>query len=99
MALSICQTRKVDGSPYPPSTIHCLLSVFQRIMQSNKLDYRLFEIGDLRFTDLGKTLDTVCVSLRKQGIGVSRNHAAIVSPGDEQIMWDSGIVGTDGPWP
>ena len=63
------ETRKVDGTRYPPSTIRSLLSAFQRVMRDNKLPYRLFDSADLRFLDLRKTLDTVCVSLRKEGIG------------------------------
>ena len=92
------ETRKVDGSRYPPSTIRSLLSAFQRVMEKNKLSYRLFDTSDLRFSDLRKTLDTVCVDLRKNGIGVSRNHAPVFFPEDEQLMWDSGTVGTDSPW-
>ena len=59
------ETRKVDGSRYPPSTIRSLLSAFQRVVEKNKLSYRLFDTSDLRFSDLRKTFDTVCVDLRK----------------------------------
>ena len=43
------ETRKENGERYPPATIRCLLSAFQREMQDNKLSYRLFDRSDLRF--------------------------------------------------
>ena len=92
------ETRKVDGSRYPASSIRSLLSAFQRIMQANKLPYRLFDAGDPRFLELRNTLDTVSMSLRKDGIGASKSHAAVISVEDENLMWDSGVVGTDSPW-
>ena len=49
----------MDGLRYPPSTIHSLLSAFQRVLESNKLSYRLFDTSDLEFLDLSKTVDTV----------------------------------------
>ena len=57
---SVHETRKENGERYPPATIRCLLSAFQREMQDNKLSYRLFDRSGLRFQDLRKTLDTVC---------------------------------------
>ena len=56
------ETRKTDGTWYPPSTIRCLLAAFQRIMESNNLDYRLFEKGDLCFAQVRKTVDSVSIS-------------------------------------
>ena len=92
------ETRKENGERYSPATIRCLLSAFQREMQDNKLSYRLFDRSDLRFQDLRKTLDTVCVSLRKDGIGALQQHAAVISPADEDLMWESGTLGMDNPW-
>ena len=85
------ETQKDNGERYPPATIRCLLSAFQREMQDNKLSYRLFDRSDLQFQDLRKTLDTVSVSLRKDGIGALQQHAAVISPADEDLMWESGF--------
>ena len=69
-----------------------------RVMQSNKLTYRFFDQSDLKFRDLRNTLDTVCVSLRKEGVGAIRKHVAMISRNDERIMWESGVLGTASPW-
>ena len=92
------ETRKIDGSRYPASSIRSLLAAFQQIMQANKLPYRLFDASDTRFLDLRNTLDTVSMSLRKEGIGVSKSHAAVISSEDQKLMWESGVLGTDSPW-
>ena len=92
------ETRKENGENYPPSTIRSLLSTFQRVMQGNKVTFRFFDKSDLKFRDLRNTLDSVCVSLRKEGIGAVRKHAAVISLDDERIMWESGVLGTDSPW-
>ena len=35
---------------YPASSMRSLLATFQRIMQANKLTYRLFDASDTRFS-------------------------------------------------
>ena len=92
------ETRKIDGSRYPSSSIRSLLAAFQRIMHANKLPYRLFDLSDTRFLNLRNTLDTVSVSLRKEVIGANKTHAAVISSEDQKLMWESGVLGTDSPW-
>ena len=86
LCLFVQEMRKENGKRHPPATIHCLLSAYQREMQNNKLFYRLFNKSDLRFLDLQKTLDTVCVLLQKDGIGAVHQHVAVISPADEALM-------------
>ena len=72
-----------------------MLDVLASIPQ---VDYRLFDASDTRFLGLRNTLDTVSVSVRKEGIGVSKSHAAAISSEDQKLMWESGVLGTDSPW-
>ena len=58
----------------------------------------MLDKADHRFRDLHNTLDTLCVSLRKKGIGATKKHAAVICPDDEIQMWESGVLGTDSPW-
>lgn len=91
--------RKENGESYPPSTLRSLLAAYQRIMHNNKLDYCLFNKADFRFQDLQNTLDSVQVSLRKEGIGAIRKNTAVTMKEDEDLLWSSGVIGTDLPWP
>ena len=47
--------------------------ILENIVGQYKLDYHLFSKDDFRFRDLQNTLDSVCISLRKEGIGATRN--------------------------
>ena len=83
MCIFVQETRKENGEEYPPSTIRALLAAFQRQMTTNKVGFSLLDKADHRFRDLHNTLDTLCVSLRKKGIGATKKHAAVICPDDE----------------
>lgn len=46
----------------------------------------IFEIFNL-------TLNTVCVSLRKEGIGADVKHARVLTLDDEATLWQTGVLG------
>ena len=100
MCTFVQETQKENGKAYPPSTIRALVAAFQRQMTENKLGFNLLDKMDLQSRDPHNTLDTLCVSLRKNGVGVTRNYAAVISPEDLKRMWESGVLGwtTHGVW-
>ena len=49
------------------------------------------------FRDLHMTLDTVCVSLRKEGVGAEAKHAAVISIEHEETLWKNGVLGVNSP--
>ena len=83
MCIFVQETRKENGEEYPPSTIWALLAAFQRQMTTNKVGFSLLDKADHRFHDVHNTLDTLCVLLRKKGIGATKKHAAVICPDDE----------------
>ena len=93
----IQETRKESGQKYPGTTLRQMLSSFQRVLRMNKVPFNLFDKHDLRFHDLRNTLDTVCVELRKEGIGADTSHAAVITSKHENIMWESGVLGFEPP--
>ena len=66
-------------------------------MHSNRVPFNIFDKADMRFRDLHMTLDTVCVALRKEGIGADVKHAAVISLEHEELMWKKGAIGVDSP--
>ena len=80
------ETKKENGLAYPASTLRSLLAALQRIMHANKVPFNIFDKSDMQFRDMHMTLDTVCVSLRKEGIGASVKHA-VISLEHEELMW------------
>ena len=88
------ETRKEN---YPVTTIRQLLSAFQRVFCANKVLFNLFDKSGFRFHDLHNTLDSVSMRLRKDGIGAEVHHAPVITLEHENIMWQSGALGTDNP--
>ena len=87
-----------NGEPYPATSIRSLLSGIQRVLQANKVPFNLFDKSDLRFRDIHMTLDTVSVSIRKEGVGTEVKHANVISMEDEDSMWEKGVIDTTSPW-
>ena len=79
------ETKKENGLPYPP-TLRSLLAALQRTMHSNRVPFNIFDNADMCFRDLHMTLDTVCVVLRKEGIGADIKHAAVISLEYKELM-------------
>ena len=73
------------------------MAAFQRLLRSNKIPFNILDKSDIRFRDLHQTLDTVCVSLRREGIGAEVKHAKILSAEDEEALWTSGVLSVDTP--
>ena len=91
------ETKNENGQPYPASTLRSLLAALQRIMHANRVPFNLFDKTDMQFRDLHMTLDTVCVALRKQGIGADVKHVAVIPLEHEELMWSTGVLGVESP--
>ena len=91
------ETKKENGLPYPATTLRSLLAAIQRTLHSNKVPLNIFDKSDMRFRDLHMTLDTVCVSLRKEGVGTEVRHAAVIPIEHEDILWKRGVLGVATP--
>ena len=97
MRLFVLETRRSDGTPYPPATLWSLVSGIQRAMQANKVPFLLLDRSDDRFRELHLTLDSVSSDLHRQGVGAVRKSAAVISSEDEDLFWEKGLLGTTSP--
>lgn len=93
----VLETRKEDGSPYPPSTLRSLVSGLNRIIKRNNIPFSVLDKTDHRFRDLLKTLDSVSSDLHRQGVGASRNSAPVIDQKDEDLFWEKGLLGYNPP--
>ena len=71
----IAETRKVNGEPYPPTTLHLLLSGLQRYMKAMDKERapNIFAKNDVAFQTLHHTMDSVYRKLRAEVL-VFRNN-------------------------
>ena len=81
LSIFIVETRKVTGEPYPPTTIHRILSGILRYMRS--LDAKkcpnFFAKKNPRFQTFHNTMDSVFRELRKQGVGSDKKQGLEVT--------------------
>ena len=93
----VLETRRTDGSSYPPGTIRSLVSGLNRVLQSNKAPFSVLDKSDHRFRDLLKTLDSLSSELHRQGIGATKNSAKVIDPKHEDVFWQKSLLGFSTP--
>lgn len=91
----ILQVRNKSGKEYYPNTIYELIISLQHCLRANKRFVSLLD--DTEFNTMREVLDAKMKSLSKQGIGLKRRQAGIISIDQENIMRQKGMLGTDSP--
>lgn len=91
------EARKVDGAPYPPSSLRCLLSGINRELINDKAGFSVMDGSNLHFRELHLTLDTVTRKLHSTGVGLDKAKAQVISKDLEDMCWEKGSLGTSSP--
>ena len=92
------ETRKENGEPYPPKTIHQLLCGLLRHMKDMNTGCPNFlDKQDTRFKKFQGTLDSHFHNLHASGLGREVKHARVLSKDDEEKLWKSGVLGISSP--
>lgn len=93
----VLETKKTNGEPYPPSTLHQLMCGLLRHMRAIKPECPNFlDKKDTSFAGLG-VMDSVFHRLHSEGLGTIVDHAKTISKEDEDKLWASGIMGIGNP--
>ena len=87
------EKRMTYDTHLPQSAVCCQL-IRERCKTASCLSSYLIS----RVCDFWKTLDTVCVSFRKDSIGVVQQHSVAISPADEALICVSVMLGMESPW-
>ena len=82
----LMETRKSDGSLYPPASLRSLVCGLNRVLQKNKAPFSVVDKSDHRFQDLLKTLDSLSSKLHRQGVGAVKQSAKVIDPKHEDIF-------------
>ena len=91
----ITEVRKMDGEEFPPKTLYQIVLCVQFHCKTKGLTWRLLE--DERFTELKFSLDNTMKLRTASGIGISVKKADIISKTDEDILWNTGVLGSESP--
>ena len=89
----VLETRKTDGTRYPPATLRSLVSGLNRELQRNNAPFSVLDKSDARFRDLLHTLDTLTCKLHKEGLGAVKNSAKVISREHEDKFWEKDLLG------
>ena len=79
---------------YTPDSVNCMIAGIQRHRRRN-LGTKAPNIVDgksHRFTLKRNTLDQVFRKLRSEGVGIVKKRAAVISPDQEEKLWQQGVL-------
>ena len=99
LAAYIAETRKVNGDPYPPSTLQSLLFGILHHMRSINptCATNIIDKGNPTFRDLHCTMDSLYRQLHTEGVGAEKHLAEPFTKGDENKLCELGIMGAHSP--
>ena len=87
------EVRKADGSEYPPRSINLILAGLQRqMLENNPQAPRFMDKNNTIYRDLHRVRDSIYKQLHSAGVGVVVKHASIITPEEEDKLWDSGVL-------
>ena len=85
----------MNGEDYPAKTLYEIVICLQFHLETLGYTYKL--LVDDCFKDIKYTLDNLMKIHTEQGIGCSKKSAEVFSFLDEDILWETGVVGVDTP--
>ena len=84
-----------NGQEYKPNTLYKIIIAIQLYFrQSGHFINFLDNVG---FEGMRRILDAKMKDLSKQGLGIRRKMADVITEEQGDIMWQKGILGTDTP--
>jgi hypothetical protein len=99
LAAFIHEIRNADGGLYTPDSINCITAGTQCYLRCN-LGTKAPNIVDRkchRFPLKRNALDHVFRKLRSEGVGVVKKRAAVISPNQEEKLWQQKVLDLHSP--
>lgn len=93
LARFVQEVKKVDGSEYPANTLFEMICSIQKYLQEHSRKVQLLQ--DDIFRELQRSLDAVMKSRNKEGLGLVKKQARIITLHEETILWEKGLLGKE----
>lgn len=88
----VVETRRQDGTPYPPNTLVQLVAGLQRhLRESGRPEMSILSDKDPKFARTRAALDARMKQLTKEGVGCTRKQAQPLSLQQEEALWEKEI--------
>ena len=96
MSRFVLEIRKKDGTPYPPESIYHIVCGIMRFVRLNgKPEVDFFR--DQAFAEFRTVLDAEMKRLKAAGIGSRAHKAEPLTPEEEEMLWEKGVLGDHSP--
>ena len=98
LSLFFMEVRQRNGKPYTPkSLLQILTNLYKHASTIDSGCLPFMSAKDSRFQHLHTVLDNTSCQLHKEGIGVTKVQARVVTTTEENCLWDTGVIATDSP--
>lgn len=95
----VFEARNNVGEPYPPTSLKSLVSGFQRILRhTGWANLSLLDSSQKPFKEFHEAMEARCNELLKQGIGVMKKQAQIITEQQEQNLWEKEVLSLETGW-
>ena len=91
----ILSLKKRDGCEYTSGSLFSVITAIQKHLEIN--GKRVFFFNDDQFGTLKTCLDNTMKSVTKQGVGLVKKQAQVISKEQENSLWEQGLLGTESP--
>ena len=94
----IVETRRSNGEEYTPRSLYLLLAGIQRYMRNSQgTSSKVNIFQDDSYIPLKNVCDSIFKRLHARGIGTEIKATAVLSPEDENTLWESGVLNIHTP--
>ena len=96
LTMFVLEARKKTGEVYQPNTLHhivCGLMRHLRLTGNPQIDF----FRDPEFSGFRASLDAEMKRLQGEGVGSKRKQAEVLTEGEENILWEKGLLGDSTP--
>ena len=95
LSFFIVEVRNQKGGEYRPNTLYEIIISIQHYLRQKGNFVRFLD--DEEFQGLRSVLDSKMKNLSKQGLGIKRVQADVISESQEYYLWENGYLGDDTP--
>ena len=97
MRYFVLKARIQDGNKYPPGRIRSILSGLNRILKDSKAPFSILDKANPSFRESLLTLDTIASDLHREGVGVNKKSALVITFEHEELFRERKVLGYDTP--
>ena len=95
MTRFVLEARKKNGDPYPPNSLHHIVTGLMRHLRWSGRVIDFFK--DSNFIEFRASLDSEMKRLQSTGLGSVKRQAEVITEEDEETLWRKGLLGDHTP--